>query len=215
MAPPAGGPCYLKPHHSAGLSPTRAPRTAAKLHSIAREHSAEHTPSCCSGRAKLQRDVADMCNPMLPCWVSLVAPGCCARAREGCRRRQSRWRRFAAPHQAPELVLWVVDVALSRVEADGVPAASSSPSCGTGRGVSARLPARRLPLRPSTVTPRERGEPVTGDYGHPPTSIVRRRSPSASRSPRRHYPGQAPAASVPSSALSARCPSSRVCADAT
>lgn len=27
------------------------------------------------GRAKLQRDVADMCNPMLPCWVSLVARG--------------------------------------------------------------------------------------------------------------------------------------------
>jgi hypothetical protein len=32
------------------------------------------------------------------------------------------------------------------------------------------------------------GEPITGDYRYPPTSIVRRRSPSASRSLRRHYP---------------------------
>jgi hypothetical protein len=72
-------------------------------------------------------------------------------------------------------------------------------------------PGPRLSFRSPMVTPRERPGPTTGNYGYPPTSIARRRSPSASRSFRRHYPKQVPAASEPSNALSARCPSSRVC----
>jgi hypothetical protein len=97
------------------------------------------------------------------------------------------------------------------VEADGIPAASSSPPCEKGPGISAHLPAHVSNFDHRWSRYENDREPTTGNYGYPPTSIARRRSPSASRSLRRHYPKQVPAASVPSNALSARCPSSHVC----
>jgi hypothetical protein len=97
------------------------------------------------------------------------------------------------------------------VEADGIPAASSSPPCEKRPGISAHLPAHVSHFDHRWSRHENDREPTTGNYGYPPTSIARRRSPSASRSLRRHYPEQVPAASVPPNALSARCPSSRVC----
>jgi hypothetical protein len=68
----------------------------------------------------------------------------------------SRWRQFAAPQEPPELVPWVAGVTLSRVEADGIPAASSSPPCENGPGDICPPPGPRLSFRSPMVTPRER-----------------------------------------------------------